>query len=344
MDLLFSIIMPVYNVAVYLERSVSSVLSQSGDDYEVILADDGSTDASGALCDAWAKRNKKIRVIHKQNGGLASARNAGLDAAKGSYVLFIDSDDYVEPNMLEVLRKAVQASQNADIIRYDLIMHRATGATPYQNQYARGLYEWENIRNKLVLPILRDTASYLLSSCLHAYRLDFLNKNDLRFVSERLILSEDFLFVLCAMYSAQSLYITDALLYHYEMREGSLTHSPKPHIFEQYTRLHQELIAFFEGKNAPSCYIRLLNKYYVYDLFYLNIPDLQYRNYDGHTWADGRKNVQQMLKSKELRASARDMDISSLPVKEKIKALFIKYGFEPGLALAYRKRKEMYLP
>ena len=98
-----SVIVPVYNVEMYLARCINSVLAQSYINIEVILVDDGSTDGSGYLCDLIAKDDKRINVIHKQNGGLSSARNAGIEHCTGSYVTFIDSDDWVSPLYLEVL-------------------------------------------------------------------------------------------------------------------------------------------------------------------------------------------------------------------------------------------------
>ncbi len=100
---LISVIVPVYNVEDYLEKSVKSILAQTYDNLEIILVDDGSTDSSGSLCDAYAEKDSRIKVIHKENGGVSSARNAGLDAARGELVGFVDSDDTALPNMFERL-------------------------------------------------------------------------------------------------------------------------------------------------------------------------------------------------------------------------------------------------
>lgn len=113
----FSVIIPVYNVKDYLEKCVQSVLAQHCDSYEIILVDDGSTDGSGALCDDIAAGNSKIRVIHKTNGGLGDARNAGLEQAKGEYVVFLDSDDYIDKAMLAELSQTVDET-HADIITF----------------------------------------------------------------------------------------------------------------------------------------------------------------------------------------------------------------------------------
>lgn len=109
-DELISIIIPVYNTEQYLDRCVESVLAQSYRAVEVLLIDDGSTDSSGALCDRWAEKDARVRVVHKENGGSSSARNIGLDMAKGDYIAFADSDDYLAPDMLALLYSALKSN------------------------------------------------------------------------------------------------------------------------------------------------------------------------------------------------------------------------------------------
>ena len=98
-----SVIIPVYNVEQYVEKSIQSVLNQSMKDIEIILVNDGSTDKSGEICDRYGQKEERIIVIHKENGGLSSARNVGVKAASGDYIGFIDSDDYIESVMYETL-------------------------------------------------------------------------------------------------------------------------------------------------------------------------------------------------------------------------------------------------
>ena len=102
-----SIIIPVYNVEKYLERCIKSVLNQDYKNLEIYLVDDGSTDNSGYLCDYYAEMDNRIKVIHKINGGLSSARNAALEKVSGKYVTFIDSDDYVSKNYISILYKTL---------------------------------------------------------------------------------------------------------------------------------------------------------------------------------------------------------------------------------------------
>ena len=98
-----SIIVPVYKVEAYLDRCVQSILNQTFSDFELILVDDGSPDRCGQMCDAYAQGDRRVRVIHKKNGGLSDARNAGIDAARGEYLGFVDSDDEIAPDMYESL-------------------------------------------------------------------------------------------------------------------------------------------------------------------------------------------------------------------------------------------------
>ncbi|WP_455654514.1 glycosyltransferase family 2 protein [Phascolarctobacterium sp.] len=106
MDII-SVIVPVYNVEKYLPKCLDSLSNQTFQSLEIVLVDDGSTDNSGQICDEYAAKDARIKVLHKTNGGVSSARNAGLDAATGNYIAFADSDDYVEPDMYEILYKAV---------------------------------------------------------------------------------------------------------------------------------------------------------------------------------------------------------------------------------------------
>lgn len=105
-----SVIVPVYKVEPYLRQCVDSILEQTFQDFELILVDDGSPDGCPAICDTYAAKDPRVRVIHKENGGLSSARNAGLDTAQGEYIAFVDSDDWIHPQMLNTMLNSIQSS------------------------------------------------------------------------------------------------------------------------------------------------------------------------------------------------------------------------------------------
>ncbi|MDO5709602.1 MAG: glycosyltransferase family 2 protein [Coriobacteriales bacterium] len=112
-----SVVVPVYNVLPYLDECLASVCAQTLSDVEVVCVDDGSTDGSGQACEAWTSRDARVRVLHKENGGLSSARNAGIDAARGTYLFFLDADDALEPDALERICAAFDET-NADVVTF----------------------------------------------------------------------------------------------------------------------------------------------------------------------------------------------------------------------------------
>ncbi len=109
---LISIIVPVYNVEQYIRKCLDSIAEQTYKNIEIILVDDGSPDSCGAICDEYARRDKRIRVIHRENGGLSAARNTGLDDAKGDYIMFVDSDDYITPDAVQLLMSCAEENSS----------------------------------------------------------------------------------------------------------------------------------------------------------------------------------------------------------------------------------------
>lgn len=154
--MLISVIVPVYKVEPYLNRCVDSILGQTYHNLEVILVDDGSPDGSGAICDVYAQQDPRVRVIHKENGGLSSARNAGIDIARGEYFAFVDSDDWIEPDTYETML-GLAAKYDAKMVvggRYDVnadTMERTVGLCPVKEEVITGeemlgrVFLWDNV-------------------------------------------------------------------------------------------------------------------------------------------------------------------------------------------------------
>ena len=145
-----SVIIPVYKVEFFLQQCVSSVLNQTYRDIEVILVDDGSPDGCPAMCDAFAKQDNRVRVIHKPNGGLSDARNAGLKIATGDYIMFVDSDDFwIDNNCLEQLMEIVTQHPECDFVNFNICDYYPQTGT---------FQEWGAFDNKLSIPIDKNTA------------------------------------------------------------------------------------------------------------------------------------------------------------------------------------------
>ena len=125
---MISIIIPIYNAELYLHRSIDSILSQTYTDIEVLLVDDGSTDRSGEICDEYANKDSRVRVFHKINEGVSSARNVGLDNAKGQWITFVDADDWIDKNMYQKLYNTAVSTQ-ADIVLCSFYEYHGLGKT-----------------------------------------------------------------------------------------------------------------------------------------------------------------------------------------------------------------------
>ncbi|MFI3314810.1 MAG: glycosyltransferase family A protein [Rikenellaceae bacterium] len=214
--MLISIIIPVYNTVAYLDECLRSVLSQSYNNFELLLIDDGSSDGSGEICDKYAKCDSRIKVFHKENGGVSSARNLGLEVACGSWVVFLDGDDFLQP---EALEKAVLEANNG----CDIILCYATNS----NEPQKKLYEYNSIlkNSKIASNELFLRHGYTRGSVMGSfYNREFLNRFNIRFV-EGIQNNEDSYFFGLAQHYASYIYLSDIYFYIVNVREGSASRS-----------------------------------------------------------------------------------------------------------------------
>lgn len=247
---MISIIVPVYKVESYLERCVDSLRNQTHRDIEIILVDDGSPDSCPQLCDALAAQDSRIRVVHKKNGGLSSARNAGLAVATGTYVGFVDSDDDVEPDMYEKM-VAVTESEQVDFVMCDYLRIPADGSRYLKTLDIRpGHYDKAALR-KEIFPrlIMGENVDYgpLLSVWHCLYRTDFLRSDGFCF-DEQVRWSEDNIFSAIVGYHADSFYyLKGEGLYHYYQNPGTITTGYRPGAWEIYCTMNRHLHDAFDG-------------------------------------------------------------------------------------------------
>lgn len=216
----FSVIVPVYKVEAYLEECIESILAQTFSDYELILVDDGSPDRCGEICDTFAQRDSRIHVIHKENGGLSDARNAGLDIAAGDYICFVDSDDCIVPDMLETLFLA--SKNGADMIAYRMKRFYPDGRIDIR-EMEYGEYCMNTGEARLVF--LRDVlvpGKISWDAGSRIYAREKIEKYGLRFADNRKIFAEDLFFCFCFCAHAKKVLAIDKVLYNYRMRNDSI--------------------------------------------------------------------------------------------------------------------------
>ncbi len=222
---MISIIVPVYNVEKYIDRCIQSILNQTYKNYELILIDDGSIDRSSEICDKYANNYQHISVIHKKNEGLGLTRNVGITRAKGEYILFVDSDDTIHPDMLKVCNDELSKGYDTIIFGYNRTNENDKIISTFQ--YDEESYKIEKIKDNLLPKLIGSSPSghdsIAVSACGVIYSKDIITKNQLMFKSERKIISEDLIWNLEYLIHAKSVKISNKSLYNYRFTEGSLT-------------------------------------------------------------------------------------------------------------------------
>ncbi len=210
---LISVIISVYNIEQYISKCIESVIKQREQNLEIILVDDGSTDASSIIVDKYAKKDNRIKVIHKINGGLSSARNAGLNVASGKYIFFVDGDDFIATNAIEVLAKTMK-NHDYDIICFN---HYVSYEDKDVKMYSKQRY-WD----------VPDDVKYVISSpsaCNRVYKRDFLIKNKLYFREG--IIYEDLALIPSLVIFTSKICLIEDFLYYYVIRVNSIMHETK---------------------------------------------------------------------------------------------------------------------
>ena len=239
---LISVIIPVYNVEKYLQECVDSVLSQTYENYEIILIDDGSTDSSGAICDEFAVGNEKIKVIHKENGGLSHARNTGLSLAQGEYIYFLDSDDYLDDNAFSLMLERIE-KENADFLFFDAHSFNDEGRDfNIPQNYIRKKH-YVSSKGIEMLAELYKNKDFHSAVQLFFFRKSFLQKENLTFLNGAVY--EDVLYAYQAFCKAECVAHINCPIYFRRYRENSIMTSHKNiHHFESIVRIFGELNLF----------------------------------------------------------------------------------------------------
>lgn len=263
-----SIIIPIYNVEKYLERCVNSVINQTFKNIEIILVDDGSTDGSGELCEKIKERDERIIVYHKKNGGLGSARNYGLDFATGEYILFLDSDDYIEINTVEEMIKYKE---------YDIVccgFDRVDEQTKkvYSQEMINLPFDEIEISDKSII----DTAFLSPSGWGKLYKKDLIK--DIRFSYNKKAI-EDVLFYLEVIPKTKKIKYIKKVLWHYMVRKDSLIMG----ITEEKAQLFEDNLLEIKSKYINNNYSDDIFNYLTMEVFIHNcisIPSRLFNNKD----------------------------------------------------------------
>lgn len=223
-DPIISVIVPVYKVEAYLSKCIDSILAQTFTDFELLLVDDGSPDRAGAICDWYAEKDRRIRVFHKSNGGLSSARNCGLDNAKGEWIAFVDSDDYVGKDYLKELYKDVRPC--IDLVVHCLRHIRENGdeiSYGFKTSEGKCIYDFSEFK-KMIQEQNLCLRPHAVSKL---YNRDIIELHHLRFL-EDVVFGEDYMFLFSYLnFTLNKVLFSSTSSYYYVDRSESIVHSKK---------------------------------------------------------------------------------------------------------------------
>lgn len=267
---LVTVVLPIYNVEKQLNRCIESVVNQTYKNIEIILVDDGSVDSCPAICDEWAKKDYRIRVIHKQNQGLGMARNTGIENANGEFICFFDSDDFIEPETVEKAHRRAK-DENADIVNFgtnfcdesgkvkDSFISPA-GNVSYEGKDVLGFFLPEFIAPD---PHGSGIKLFYMSPCMLLYSMKLIKQISWRFVSEREIISEDVYSLLSLFKFVGKVAVIPEAFYNYCNNGGSLSRSYRADRFEKLGRFYNEAKALCEKLGYDDEIIHRVSKPYL---------------------------------------------------------------------------------
>lgn len=219
-----SVVITVYNVENYMDICIESVTNQTYRNLEIILVDDGSTDGSGKKCEEWGERDRRIKIIHKENGGAVSARRTGTEAATGDYIGFVDADDWIEPDMYELMAD-IGVRENVDIVSVEDIREYEDGRSHVERiRLEEGIYKDKDFLNDILANII-DTETFFqwnipMHGWQHLFKSGLLKKNQ-RLIDLRVRRGEDVLCALSCYIDAGSAALLKKPLYHYRQVPNS---------------------------------------------------------------------------------------------------------------------------
>lgn len=243
-----SVIVPVYNAESTIRRCVDSILAQTFTDFECLLIDDGSKDQSGEICDEYAEKDRRIRVFHKENGGVSSARNMGLDNAKGEWITFVDSDDWIEPDMVEKLVKPTN-QKDVDIVIGDFQMVSGDSIKEHRS------IDWTSDKTE---SLNRYIASVWTIACGNIVKRSLYERHS---VTSQIGITycEDFHLMVRLCFFADRIVHVNIPLYNYRQRASSVMHNlnKRTELDEQWA--YQDIIRFFKEQNVYPDFKKVMN-------------------------------------------------------------------------------------
>lgn len=319
-----SIIVPVFKSELYLKRCIDSILCQTFTNYELLLIDDGSPDSCPEICDEYARKDERIKVIHKKNAGVAAARNSGLDIATGEYVTFVDSDDWIEPDMYQSMMD-IARTYECDVVMCDCVKDYDNRSEIYTHDIRSGYYNYEQLKKEYYPHLLMmENVEYpaTISNCLLLLK----RKLAPRYI-EGVRFSEDLLYGAQLIFEAGSFfYMKGKCFYHYVMNPTSVTHTFTIDKWNDYLKLHAETEKFFlkQAEYDFRYQIDLMLLFFVYNAI---------GNIKGTgllTKMEKKRMISEILNQIKVRKMFQRICVYKLPISWGLKVYTYAYKFRIG--------------
>lgn len=336
----FSIIVPVYKVKrEHLDQCVQSVLGQTFGDLELILVDDGSPDDCGRYCDEYAQKDPRVKVVHKENGGTASARNAGLLQVTGEWVTFIDSDDWFESDSFERLNRAVETYHCADIVMFSGMREFNNNTENIPINYSDGQqFSSHEEREQLQMRVLavakeiHHSSINLVSACAKLYRRSYMVDNNLMFDS-MIRYNEDGLFSLETIEKANLIVNVKESLYHYRSTEDSKVNKFRPNVDSEQTLLINRIIEFADKNKKRNGFRHAIMLRCIVSIQLCFFQKYYHSEYNRN---NRRKNFIAFLGSEPFITALKSVNTKELNSRFKFKFICYKYRLFGLLSLTQR--------
>lgn len=338
-----SVIVPVYNAEKYLPKCVETLTGQTYDNLEILLVDDGSTDGSGQLCDTLALKDGRIRVIHKENGGLISAWKKGVSESTGEYLSFVDSDDWVDLNMMAEMAKKLSGNRK-EIIASDYVIERGKGNCEYVwQQLSPGEYDREAIKGQVVPKLLGEEHRYVcISRCMKLIARKLIEDN-CRYSNPAITTGEDTTIMLPALFDCERLVIMDhKAYYHYLYVRDSMIHKYDKGLYQNIQLLRHIVEEILKDKFTGEKYAAMCeraDKEYIFMLF-LVLKNEARGNVSGY-----KKNILEICREGEVRRLCKSAPVIVEDKANKLLYLVLRHPNEITVRLLrlamvvyYRKR------
>lgn len=320
-NFLVSIIVPIYKVESYLEKCIESLINQTYRKIEIVLVDDGSPDRCPQICDVYAQKYEQIRVIHKKNGGLSSARKAGFKIATGEYILFVDSDDYIEKDMVENLINTIKMN-NADIAMCGYYTKYKNNTIEHLLPYERNqICGREAVINEYILPLIgHQKQSINIPGFLWIRMLKRKLIEEKYFVPENQYFMEDHVFDLLYADNIEKIAIVDKPLYYYCVNEESLSNCYRKNKWNMYMNLYEFYLTYLEERNIKNPYKRIEG--FIATMIFSCIDNaVLTENYDKF-----KREVQNIKKEKDICNVFFKINKDGMSMMQKLERLLLKYN------------------